>query len=54
MTLVLRCKGWVPQKEVAGSADNRTLGLRARRVTMRAAGVAPTAKTFDANTGAWR
>ncbi|HEY5911372.1 MAG TPA: glycosyl hydrolase family 28-related protein [Verrucomicrobiae bacterium] len=49
--LELRCRGWVPAQAIAGSGDNRTLGVQATKIAMRTAGAE--AKTFDANTGAW-
>lgn len=49
--LELRCRGWVPTKELARSQDGRTLGIQAFAVTMRAEGAEE--RIFDANSGRW-
>lgn len=51
IALELRCRGWVPKQLHAGSKDDRTLGLEAYSVTMRAAGAGD--RVFDANKGDW-
>ena len=51
VTLELRVNGWVPQKINAGSNDARTLGIRIREITVKAAKAGP--RVFDANTGKW-
>lgn len=50
--LEMRCQGWVPQAKIAGSKDDRELGVQVYRVTMQAEGAG--AKVFDANTGKWK
>jgi hypothetical protein len=45
----VRCLGWVPKQVLAGSQDDRTLGIQLHRVLVRAEG--QTGKPFDANTG---
>jgi hypothetical protein len=47
----LRCQGWVPQKQLSGSRDPRTLGVQVWAITMRAEQAG--AKVFSANTGQW-
>jgi hypothetical protein len=49
ITLELRVNGWVPQKIHADSHDARTLGIRIREITMKAAKAGP--NVFDASTG---
>lgn len=51
VTVTLRANGWVPAKVIEGNQDNRTLGVRAFAVTMRAAGAK--GDIFNANTGEW-
>lgn len=47
--LRLRCQGWVPRQRIASSQDDRTLGVQAFSIRMRATGAPATA--FNANTG---
>jgi hypothetical protein len=47
--LELRCRGWVPQQLIPGSADPRTLGVQLFCVTVKAADAGET--VFSANTG---
>lgn len=49
--LELRCQAWVPKQRVPASNDDRTLGVSAFSLTMRAADA--TDKLFDVNAGAW-
>jgi hypothetical protein len=49
--LELRCRGWVPKRSVAGSKDERTLGITAFRAVMRARDAGP--RVFDLNGGEW-
>jgi hypothetical protein len=49
--LELRCQGWVPQKEIPGSSDPRTLGVQCFTLTLRGPGAGT--KVFNANTGQW-
>ncbi len=49
--LELRCRGWIPRKEIRGSADPRTLGVQLFSVTMQAEGAQ--GRRFNANTGQW-
>jgi len=51
ITLELRCQGWCPKQLHAGSNDDRTLGVQAYSVLMRAHDAG--AKIFDANKGRW-
>ena len=51
LVLELRCHGWVPKDLVAGSDDQRTLGVSVFTITMRAADGA--ARMFHANRGEW-
>ncbi|MCU0960909.1 MAG: glycoside hydrolase family 55 protein [Pirellulaceae bacterium] len=49
--LELRCHGWIPRDVVPGSRDDRTLGVEAMTITMRADGAEE--RVFDANRGGW-
>ncbi len=49
--LELRCRGWIPQKEIPGSRDPRTLGIQMFNVTMQSEAVE--GRMFIANTGQW-
>ena len=49
--LELRSRGWIPQKEIPGSRDPRTLGIQMFNVTMQSEGVE--GRMFIANTGQW-
>jgi hypothetical protein len=52
IVLEIRCKGWVPKQVIAGSNDERTLGVTVYAVAMRAAKAGK--KVFHANTGQWQ
>ena len=47
----LRCQGWVPKDVIAGSKDDRSLGVAAFSLEMRTADAEK--RTFDANRAAW-
>jgi hypothetical protein len=49
--LELRCQAWVPKQLLPKSNDDRSLGVSAFSLTMRAADA--TDKLFDVNAGAW-
>jgi hypothetical protein len=49
--LELRCRGWIPRDMVPDSRDDRTLGVEAMAITMRADAAGE--RIFDANRGSW-
>lgn len=51
IVLEVRCRGWVPKQVIAGSNDERVLGIQVFTVTMRASGAGE--RLFLANTGKW-
>jgi hypothetical protein len=51
IVLELRCRGWIPRQLHPGSKDDRTLGVQAYSVSMRARDAG--ARLFDANKGQW-
>lgn len=51
IVLEVRCRGWVPKQVIAGSNDERVLGIQLFTVTMRASGAGE--RLFLANTGKW-
>ncbi len=51
LILQLRCRGWVPQQQMPGSNDSRTLGVAVYSITMCAADAEE--RVFDANLGDW-
>lgn len=52
VALEVICKGWIPRKVIAGSQDDRTLGVTLYAVTVRAKGAKN--RVFSANTGEWK
>ncbi len=51
VTLELRCRGWAPKALTPGSNDDRTLGITAFGVVMKACDADP--RVFDLNQGDW-
>jgi hypothetical protein len=51
LMLEVRSAGWVPQRIIPGSHDQRTLGVQLFELSMRAEGSGK--KVFNANTGQW-
>jgi hypothetical protein len=49
IALELRCRGWVPKETMAGSKDDRTLGVSVYSVSMKAADA--TGRAFNVNSG---